>query len=63
MNDELVRQEIALARGALPMGEVAAVDTVFARAMMLETDAAHAIGEREQEVVVIVVLVGTTTAE
>jgi hypothetical protein len=52
---ELVRQQFAGVRIVVPLGEERRHGAVFARAMMLEPDAAHAVGKRQQEIVVIVV--------
>src|SRR5262249_47930922 len=53
---ELVGEQIADVRALVPFGEVAGNGPVLARLMVLEPDAAHLIGEREQELVVIVMM-------
>jgi hypothetical protein len=53
---EFVRQQFAPRLVLVPFGEVAELDAVLARLVMLAADAAEFIADGEQEVVVLVVL-------
>src|SRR3546814_7207811 len=52
----LVAEQVAAAGLPVPIGEVAGAQAVLARALVLEAVAAHLLRQREQEVVVVVVL-------
>jgi hypothetical protein len=52
----LVAQQIARRGGVLPIGEVFRDGAVFAGTVMLQPDAAHAIRQRQEEIVVVVVV-------
>src|SRR3546814_6334870 len=52
----LVRQQVGEAGLLLPVGEIAGADAVLAGALVLQADAAHLPGQREQELVVVVML-------
>ena len=51
-----VRQQIVVAKIVFPFGEIAGADAVFRAAMMLQPDAAETIGDREQEIIMVVML-------
>ena len=51
-----VRQQVAVAKLVLPVGEIAAPDAVLGAAVMLEPVAAEIVGDRQQEVVMVVML-------
>ena len=52
----LVREQVASRSGAIPFGEEIRIVAVLAGAMVLEADVAEVIAEREQEIVVIVMM-------
>src|SRR3546814_11118796 len=51
-----VRQQVARRHLVLPVGEIADVGAVFRTAVMLEPDPAEIVGDREQEMVIVVML-------
>ena len=51
-----VRQEVPVAELLLPFGEIAALDPVFRAAVMFQPFPAKIIGDRQQEVVMIIML-------
>src|SRR3546814_5152339 len=49
------RQQVVVGDASRPVGEIVAVDAVLGAAVMLQSDAALPVGERQQKIVMVVV--------
>ncbi len=53
---EFMRQQVALWRAIVPIDEIARLYAIFGTAMMLQPDPAKLVGDRQQEMVIVIML-------